>query len=115
MLQPRPASLLPDKASVTILDVGAGPLTFLGKKHSRQELLIEAVDPLADFYDQILTEFEIEPIVRTKKCAAEELSRRFEPDTFDLVFARMSINQGLFYLRKILNRITLNLNTLHLA
>jgi len=95
MLQPRPASLLPNKASVSILDVGAGPLTFLGKKHPRQELLIEAVDPLADFYDRILNEFHIEPIVRTKKGAAEELSSGFQSDAFDLVFARNCLDHGI--------------------
>ena len=31
-LQPRPAALLPPQEKIHILDVGAGPLTYLGRK-----------------------------------------------------------------------------------
>ena len=35
-LQPRPTDLLPPQTEVHILDVGAGPLTYLGKKCRRE-------------------------------------------------------------------------------
>src|SRR5208337_1637995 len=38
----------------TILDVGAGPLTVLGKKWKQYQFSIRAVDPLAELYDRLL-------------------------------------------------------------
>jgi len=44
-LQPRPAALLPPQTEIHILDVGAGPLTFLGKIYKGKRVTITAVDP----------------------------------------------------------------------
>jgi len=46
-----------------VLDVGAGPLTSINKKCGFCEISITAVDPLADFYDEILAKREITPPV----------------------------------------------------
>jgi len=53
-LQPTPASLLPIQQEVHILDVGAGPLIYLGKTYDSRRISITAVDPLAIEYDKIL-------------------------------------------------------------
>ncbi len=45
---------IPPGSTIKILDVGAGPLTALGKVLSGQNLLITAVDPLADKYRSII-------------------------------------------------------------
>ena len=42
---------------VYILDVGAGPLTKLGKVHASKEIMITATDLLATEYDQVLRDF----------------------------------------------------------
>jgi len=68
-----------------ILDVGAGPLTTLGKVWPGHQLALVAVDPLADFYDRALAEVGIVPPVRTIYAEAEQLSAHFPPDSFDLV------------------------------
>jgi len=93
-LQQRPAALLPSQTEIHILDVGAGPLTFLGKIYKGKLVNITAVDPLADEYDRIFDKNKIQPIVRTQKLAAEDLTKRFPSSKFDLVFARNSIDHA---------------------
>ncbi len=93
-LQKRIADHLPSQKIVKILDVGAGPLTYLGKKHPTCELQIIAVDPLAEIYSEILDEFKITPLIRTQKAAAEQLTRSFSRGQFDLVFARNCIDHS---------------------
>jgi len=86
-LQARPEALLP-VGDVHILDVGAGPLTYLGKKAVGRSLTITAIDALAHEYDKILNKYSIQPLVRTQKLDAENLTARYGPNTFDLCFAR---------------------------
>ena len=94
-LQPRPAALIPSTPTeVHILDVGAGPLTYLGKKRPENQICITAVDPLADKYNRILNKYKIQPIVKTQQLAAEDLTREFHPNTYDLVFARNCIDHS---------------------
>jgi SAM-dependent methyltransferase len=93
-LQPRPAALLSPQPEIHILDVGAGPLTYLGKVFDGKPVAITAVDPLADEYDRIFEKYQIHPLVRSQNLAAEELTTRFAPNTFDLVFARNCIDHA---------------------
>ena len=93
-LQPRPAALIDDRAEVTILDVGAGPMTYLGKVHNGKKLDIVAVDPLANAYDKILSKYNITPPIKTQNVAGEELLQTFGKDKFDLAFARNSIDHS---------------------
>jgi ubiquinone/menaquinone biosynthesis C-methylase UbiE len=94
-LQQRPNSLLPkNQESVCILDVGAGPLTFLGKRSPGKNLSISAVDPLAEEYDKLLKKYKVQPNVRTKYGDAERLHRIFPSNSFDLVFARNCIDHS---------------------
>ena len=96
-LQSRPAALLPEQpkaGKIRILDVGAGPLTYLGKKSGMREIEIVAVDPLAAEYDHILAKYQVSPPVKTEKLDAERLSVRFKPDTFDLVTARNCLDHS---------------------
>lgn len=86
--QPFQANLkqfLPEQQVVAVLDVGAGPLTLLGKKMPGKELLITAVDPLAAEYDVIIRKYGIAPPVRTQYALAERLSDVFPENTFDFV------------------------------
>lgn len=94
-LQKRPAALISNElTAVNILDVGAGPLTFLGKKFGDIQLDIIAIDPLADEYDKILEKYNEVPLVRTENLAAEDIKKRFKPNTFDLVYARNCIDHS---------------------
>lgn len=94
-LQTEIASLLPKNLEgIKILDVGAGPLTYLGTKYKNKILKITPIDPLADEYEKILTKHSITPIIKTIKLAAEEISTQYKENTFDLVFARNCIDHS---------------------
>lgn len=79
---------------VTVLDVGAGPLTYLGKQWAGHNLTITAIDPLADGYDTLLQKHRIIPLVRTQKGFAERLVTQFGENRFDLVHARNCIDHS---------------------
>jgi SAM-dependent methyltransferase len=83
------------QATVSILDVGAGPITTVGFRFPGKELAITAVDPLADEYDRILRDHGIQPRVRTQRLRGEDLLSRFAPDSFDVVFARNALDHTL--------------------
>ncbi len=93
-LQPRPAALLPPQIKIHILDVGSGPLTYLGKVYEGEHINTTAVDPLANEYDRILDKYQIQPPVRTQKLAAEDLTKSFPSSAYDLVFARNCIDHA---------------------
>jgi SAM-dependent methyltransferase len=92
--------------SVSILDVGAGPLTILGNKHPERQLEIVPIDPLADGYDRLLMETGVVPPVRTLYCHGEELLSRFKPNTFDFAYARNALDHSYDPLRVIENMLT---------
>ena len=79
---------------VRILDVGAGPLTILEKRHPGHRLEIVATDPLADAYDGVFEQFGITPPVRTQRCRGEDVMRMFGAQTFDIAHARNCIDHG---------------------
>lgn len=93
-LQKNIASYLNHLEEIHILDIGAGPLTILGKVLNGKQINITAVDPLAEEYDEILSKYNIEPLVRTEKLDAEELTKQFSANTFDLIYARNSIDHA---------------------
>lgn len=85
--------LLPHK-EIRILDVGAGPLTILGKTHPSKRLKIRAVDVLADRYDELLAKYNVQPIIRTEAAEAERLCQKFEENSFHLVTARNCLDHA---------------------
>lgn len=82
----------PEGANVRILDVGAGPLTLLGKKWNGRSVELIATDALAKEYDYLLEKHEIVPPVRTIPVKAEELDGHFPANHFDLVHAQNCID-----------------------
>jgi SAM-dependent methyltransferase len=86
---------------VRILDVGAGPLTFVGKRWPGHDVELTAVDALADRYDALLAEYGVTPPVRTRRCDSERLSDVFAPDSFDLACAAWTIDHSYEPLRAI--------------
>jgi SAM-dependent methyltransferase len=84
---------LPGK-TVSILDVGAGPLTKIGTTHQGRELHVTAVDPLADAYDELLERAGIEPRVRTCRGSGEDLLQHFQRETFQIAYACNALDHG---------------------
>jgi SAM-dependent methyltransferase len=83
-----------DGATVSILDVGAGPLTSVGKVYPGKRLEIAAVDPLADEYARVLERAGIDPPVRTRPGEAEALLGQFEPESFDVAHADNALDHA---------------------
>jgi SAM-dependent methyltransferase len=77
-----------------ILDVGAGPLTRVGKVWKGKSLDIIATDPLAEEYDKILEKVGIKPLIRTIAVQGEKLTEHFAHATFDLAYASNSLDHA---------------------
>lgn len=89
------SELFPKKQKqLSILDVGAGPLTCLGKVLPGRQtgLSISAIDAFADEYDALLAKYGIKPLVRTQKVEAEHMRTIFPANSFDLVFSRNALD-----------------------
>ncbi len=78
----------------SVLDVGAGPMTFLGHMHDGAPLSLVACDPLAPFYAEIAAKNGIERPIETQLGFAEDLSSFFSPCQFDLVHCRNALDHS---------------------
>ena len=81
-------------AEISILDVGAGPLTSLGYRYPGKTLTIVPVDPLADEYGQLLDDLRLDPPVRTIRVAGEDILEHFGAHRFDIAYADNSLDHS---------------------
>jgi SAM-dependent methyltransferase len=81
-------------AEISILDVGAGPVTSLGFRYPEKTLTIVPVDPLADEYERLLRDAELDPPIRTIRVAGEELREHFGSRRFDIAYAVNSLDHS---------------------
>ena len=79
---------------VSILDVGAGPITSIGYRYPGRRVTVVPVDPLADDYGRLLLDAGLEPPVRTMRVAGEDLVRHFGRGTFDIACAVNSLDHS---------------------
>ena len=84
----------PPGAVVRILDVGAGPLSSVGKKWEGRTLQLIAVDPLAEDYRTMLTRLKIQPPVFTEAGHGEKLLDQFQENYFDIAYATNSLDHS---------------------
>jgi SAM-dependent methyltransferase len=80
--------------AISILDVGAGPLTMLGYRYPGKTLEIIPVDPLADAYDRLLADLGLDPPVRTLRVEGEALLEHFGRQRFDIAYASNSLDHA---------------------
>jgi glycosyltransferase involved in cell wall biosynthesis/SAM-dependent methyltransferase len=85
----------PPGGTLRLLDVGAGPLTDLGKRWPGRKVELTAVDPLGDHYNAILRRHGLTAPVPTAAIGAEALTGSFQLNHFDMVYARNSIDHSL--------------------
>lgn len=81
--------------SVKILDVGAGPLTCIGKVSKNGIVNITAVDPLADFYEKILHRYDLKVPIKSSFGLAEDLSLFFPKNSFDIVHCQNALDHSI--------------------
>jgi SAM-dependent methyltransferase len=79
---------------ISILDVGAGPVTNLGFRYPGKTLTIVPIDPLADDYDRLLLDADLVPPIRTIGVAGEALLEHFGPGRFDIAYAANSLDHS---------------------
>jgi SAM-dependent methyltransferase len=79
---------------VRVLDVGAGPLTWVGRTSDDWDLEVVAVDALGDHYADLLAEAGVVPPVVTQTCESERLTEKFGAGTFDVVTARNTLDHS---------------------
>lgn len=96
-LQPELSRLLPkdSNAPYKVLDVGAGPISKVGKIVDGGSIDLIPVDPLADDYQQLLEKNDLQSPVLTRKGYGERLAEQFPENTFDLIHARNSVDHCL--------------------
>lgn len=82
------------QGEVSILDVGAGPATTVGKRFGSIFLAVTAVDPLAAEYGRLLARHGVSPPVRTQEVEGERLEEQFGGEAFDIVYARNAIDHA---------------------
>ena len=92
---------------VSILDVGAGPVTALGFRYPGKTLTIVPVDPLADEYDELLRDAGLDPPVRTIRVSGEALVDHFGSRRFDIAYASNSLDHSADPLTIISNMVAL--------
>jgi SAM-dependent methyltransferase len=99
--------LIGSEASLpSVLDVGSGPFTWIGKKWGNFRLHIEAIDPLADLYNALTKAHNLKPPVVTKPISGENLLKHYNANNFDLVFARNSLDHSYNGVQIIKNMVT---------
>jgi SAM-dependent methyltransferase len=84
----------PAGATVRILDVGAGPLTRVGRKWEGRTIEITPIDPLAGEYAKIFTELALHPPVETIDGHGEKLGEQFADGFFDLAYASNALDHA---------------------
>lgn len=94
-LQPEFVALLPAGANeVAILDVGAGPITYLGKATPGVAIQLTAIDALADRYAALFAEAGVVSPVVTGQGETERLRELFPVERFDIVCARNTLDHS---------------------
>jgi hypothetical protein len=73
------------------LDVGSGPFPFLGRT-STKNIQLTAVDYLAESYYKLYNQYNVYPPTIPIALDASELSLNFQHNSFDIVYARNSID-----------------------
>ena len=96
-LQSDLAELLPcyNGVDLKVLDIGAGPVSKVGKIHNGHAIKLVPIDPMANQYRKILMKLNLQPKYWTCYGEGEKLSEQFEESSFDLIHARNSIDHSL--------------------
>jgi SAM-dependent methyltransferase len=84
----------PPGSTIRILDVGAGPLSVLGKVFDQYIIELTPTDLLADAYNKILDRANVIPPVRTLRCSTELLPSMFSAGYFDIAHARNTLDHS---------------------
>jgi SAM-dependent methyltransferase len=80
------------RSRVRVLDVGAGPVTVVGKRWAGKAIEVTPIDPLADVYNEALRKAGIDVPVATQRLAVEDLSARYSAGSFDIAYCHNALD-----------------------
>jgi len=84
----------PGSPPLRLLDVGAGPLTSLGKKWDGRTLRLFPIDPLAREYTDLLNRLGLRAPTPSQPGQGEQLLDLFEKNSFDFALASNSLDHS---------------------
>jgi SAM-dependent methyltransferase len=87
-------AMAPAGSTIKVVDVGAGPITCVGKKLPGYTVENTAVDALGDEYRVVLERADLKPPVWTEQCESERLTQKFGEDVFHLAYARNTLDHS---------------------
>ncbi|WP_425099548.1 hypothetical protein [Tropicibacter sp. S64] len=80
---------------VKMLDIGSGPLSYVGYTHPEYEIDLTVVDPLSQEYNRLLDSVGITGVPRTQPGYFETALADFGPEAFDLVWCFNSLDHSI--------------------
>lgn len=86
---------VPKGQNVKILDIGAGPLSYVGYKSDAWGIDLTVVDPLAEEYNRLLDEQGVTRVQRPEFGYFETAMAQFGTNQFDLVWCFNSLDHSL--------------------
>jgi ubiquinone/menaquinone biosynthesis C-methylase UbiE len=85
-----------ENKKLRVLDIGSGPVSILSRCSNSENISLQSVDPLADFYKSILPSNISEYDVSVPELIeAENLTNKFNDKSFDLVHIRNALDHAL--------------------
>ena len=82
------------KPETLFLDAGSGPVSDCGSVTDKTNLIIRAVDPLAEAYALMKKQHGLVTKIAPEFCCVELLSGKFSEETFDIVHMRNSLDHS---------------------
>lgn len=78
-----------------VLDIGSGPLSYVGTKSDTYSIDLTIVDPLADDYNRLLDAKGVTGVARPQEGYFETATRQFGTNAFDLVWCFNSLDHSM--------------------
>ncbi len=89
-----------------VLDVGSGPISPVGLSTAKGNVVLHACDPLASFYKEIFTQYQITPYVVPEFAYAEALNDLYQASYFDIVHMSNALDHSFIPLAALINMLT---------
>lgn len=79
---------------ISVLDVGSGPLSSVGKRRRGRRIEVTPIDPLADDYARVLRECDYDAPVLPVACDGEQIVARFGTGRFDVAYSLNALDHS---------------------
>ena len=81
--------------TIRVLDIGSGPLSYVGYAHDTYQVELTAVDPLSDEYNRLLDSVGVTGVTRTRPGYFETALADFGAGSFDVVWCFNSLDHSI--------------------